>query len=467
MVRSRIRRRRRNPHSHAIRFMDGSFTFLGLLLLLILAPLPLGSIAPWAQALLTGGIFALLAAWALRPGNSSPSDSRLALILTVWALAVLFAFLQIIPLPPDAIAAISPSLHDLYRWALPGYGLDGSWRTLSTAPGATIQSGLLMGACGAAFFLAARHGRNRARALALAYTVIVGGLGEAMYGLVQVGGSLSRPASGTFVNRNHFAALLAMALCVGVGVLLARWQAGAGEREPRARLDRWARTSPLVVACLTILAGVTFSFSRMGLTAPVLMMVLFGIAWLFGPVPQRTRLIGAGVGAVALLLVGGGWPALQVMAERFQTLEDSYRVVAWEGTYALFQSSPIMGIGLGGLMDNLPRFLSAPIQEIFDHSHNEALEVLAEGGVVYAALIGMGFAVYFGTAVPMWIRRRDPLARGLGFGCLAAASSVLLHGLVEFPLRIPSNAVYLSVIMGLGWAVIHMPSRAPAEHARG
>jgi len=206
------------------------------------------------------------------------------------------------------------------------------------------------------------------------------------------------------------------------------------------------------------LAGIIFSYSRMGLTAPIVMLVLFGGVWLSGPVPHRIRLVGTGVGLVLLLLMAGAWPALGVVADRFRTLEETSRVVAWEGTYALFQSSPAFGIGLGGLLDNLPRFLTVPISEPLDHSHNELLEVLAEGGVIYAALIGSGLIVYFATVVPACFRQHDPVARGLGAGCLAAIAAVLLHSLVDFPLRMPANVLYLSVIMGMGWAIILTPS---------
>ena len=441
---------------------DGVFAIYGLLILLILAPLPLGSNLPWAQSLLTFSVFALLAAWAVRPGISpttrpQTTERGLATLLALWALAVAFAFFQVLPLPPGVLAAMSPGLGDLYSWALPDYRQGGVWRSLSTTPGATIESALLIGACGTAFFLVARHGRSQDRILALAVTVVLVGAAEAIFGLIQVGGSLSGPASGTFVNRNHFAALLAMALCLGVGLLLSRWRAGAPAPVSHLHFDRWVRTIPLILACLTILAGIIFSFSRMGLTAPILMLVLFGGVWLSGPVSNRIRLVGTGVGLVLLLLMAGAWPALGVVADRFRTLEETSRVVAWEGTYALFQSSPAFGIGLGGLLDNLPRFLTVPISEPLDHSHNELLEVLAEGGVIYAALIGSGLIVYFATVVPACFRQHDPVARGLGAGCLAAIAAVLLHSLVDFPLRMPANVLYLSVIMGMGWAIILTP----------
>src|SRR5438128_3046246 len=444
---------------------DGVFAFYGLLILLNLAPLPFGSILPWAESLLTFSVFGLLAASAVRPGISPATGSQtaergLGILLVLWALAVAFALFQVLPLPPGVVAAMSPALRDLYAWALPDYGQGGLWRSLSTTPGATIESGLLIGACGTAFFLVARYWRSRERILALAVTVVVVGAGEAVFGLIHVGGSLSvsRPASGTFVNRNHFAALLAMALCVGVGLLLSRWRAGVVAPVSHLHFDRWFRTTPLILACLSILAGIIFSFSRMGLTAPILMLVLFGGVWLSGPVSNRIRLVGIGVGLVLLLLMAGALPGLGVVADRLRTLEEASRVAAWAGTYALYQSSPAFGIGLGGLLDNLPRFLTVPISEPLDHSHNELLEVLAEGGVIYAALIGSGLIVYFASVVPAFFRQDDPVARGLGAGFLAASAAVLLHSLVDFPLRMPANALYLSVIMGMGWAIILTPS---------
>ena len=149
---------------------DGVFAFYWLLILLILAPLPFGSILPWAQSFLTFGVFALLASWAVRPGVSPATSSQtaergLGILLALWALAVAFAFLQVLPLPPGVLAAMSPALRDLYGWALPDYWQSGIWRSLSTTPGATIESGLLIGVCGTAFFLVGRQCRSRERAV--------------------------------------------------------------------------------------------------------------------------------------------------------------------------------------------------------------------------------------------------------------------------------------------------------------
>src|SRR5207245_5812364 len=137
---------------------DGAFAFYGLLSLLILAPLPFGSMLPWSESFLTFSVFGLLAAWAVRPGISLATGSQraergLGILLALWALAVAFAFLQVLPLPPGVLAAMSPALRDLYGWALPDYWQSGIWRSLSTTPGATIESGLFIRVCVTAFFL--------------------------------------------------------------------------------------------------------------------------------------------------------------------------------------------------------------------------------------------------------------------------------------------------------------------------
>src|SRR6266581_7256697 len=104
---------------------EGAFIFYGLLILLIVAPLPWGAIPPWAQALLTFAAFALLAVWAIcprvSPAHGSEGDRGLHVLLVLWALVVAFAGFQIIPLSPGMIAVLSPALHDLYSWTLPGY----------------------------------------------------------------------------------------------------------------------------------------------------------------------------------------------------------------------------------------------------------------------------------------------------------------------------------------------------------
>src|SRR2546428_12589433 len=147
---------------------DGVFAIYGLLILLILAPPPLGSNWPWAQSLLTFSVFALLAAWAVRPGISpatrpQTTDRGLATLLALWALAVAFAFFQVLPLPPGVLAAMSPGLGDLYSWALPDYRQGGGLRAPFPTPGAATEGAVFIRGSGPAFFFSLRRRRRQER----------------------------------------------------------------------------------------------------------------------------------------------------------------------------------------------------------------------------------------------------------------------------------------------------------------
>ena len=55
----------------------------------------------------------------------------------------------------------------------------------------------------------------------LAYVLVLSGLGQAVYGSLALAVAGGGNASGTFVNRNHFAAYLVLCLAVGIGLLIA------------------------------------------------------------------------------------------------------------------------------------------------------------------------------------------------------------------------------------------------------
>ena len=163
-----------------------TLVWFGLLALLVLAPLPSASVSPLAQACLAFGLFALLAISHALPHVWHTQwplavERRFRILMLCWMLAMVFAFLQVVPLPPKLISALSPSLSDLYSWALPTSIQNDAWRPLSTTPAATVQIGLLIGAYGTAFALVARLCRTRRRMLMLATTIILIGAGKRLW----------------------------------------------------------------------------------------------------------------------------------------------------------------------------------------------------------------------------------------------------------------------------------------------
>ncbi len=66
-----------------------------------------------------------------------------------------------------------------------------------------------------------------------------------------------------------------------------------------------------------------------------------------------------------------------------------------------------------------------------------------------------GLVTYFIKSFCRWRRRHDPYVIGIGLGCLMAVLSMILHSIVDFPFHNPALALYASVLLALGWRVLH------------
>jgi len=93
-------------------------------LLVVVAPLPEGSANPWALRAIQSAVFALVAIWQLaavtcQVSDAVPADVR-PLLLPVLLFAAL-SMVQVLPLPPAMLRAISPATYKLYAVSLPGW----------------------------------------------------------------------------------------------------------------------------------------------------------------------------------------------------------------------------------------------------------------------------------------------------------------------------------------------------------
>jgi O-antigen ligase/tetratricopeptide (TPR) repeat protein len=97
----------------------------GMVSLILLTPLAVGSVEPWAFGLMEVTIFLLIAVWLIKhlllEANVAESQRGIHnLALPAVLLAALVAF-QMVPLPPSIEAMVSPSTFELYQKSLPGW----------------------------------------------------------------------------------------------------------------------------------------------------------------------------------------------------------------------------------------------------------------------------------------------------------------------------------------------------------
>jgi O-antigen ligase len=387
-------------------------------------------------------------------------EDLLLAVLAAWMLAAM------IPLPPSLVQFLSPHRADA---ALAARALSennhAAWFPLSSAPAATFER-LLFVLPAMAVFVAAREmpgwWPGRRAWIAVAPVIAVAAL-EGALGATQTHGDLDgspgfRVVSGTYVNRNHYAGLLALALPLALAWAAALWARAA--RRERARPEPgWPPVgavlgvATLLVAAGAILAGVILSLSRMGLTAALtgLATVAFGWLWL----RRRQHRTPGWLWLLPILVVIGivAFLSTDAMVLRLGDalgagIEGEGRLTLWRESWRLFRAYPFTGAGLGTYEHALYPFRSWMPMNAVEFAHNDYLQILDELGVMGFALAMTLAGCIVRRSVALWLRAESRYS-WLGLGLLAAFAAAGLHSTVEFNLYIPANALALAWLSGV------------------
>jgi O-antigen ligase len=397
----------------------------------------------------------LLGAWAL-VARALRGDRPLPLapvVLPVLLLAAIPA-LQLLPFPRGTAGLVSPGFER--------FGV-GSLRTLSVYPHATAIA-LLRWLAYAAYLIAALEFLRRPGAVAAALGVVaLLGIGEAVYGVANllVGNHrllwLPREvgfenATGTLVNRNHYAALLQLCLAA---LLARRWLS------PRRAHDERGLTALYLAGATAIGLAAVLSHSRAGVLC---LGAGLAVAAALAPRGAAGRNGRRTVGALALLvLLYSAYAGIGPVVERFAELprgSTHVRTALWRDTLGVVRDFPLAGAGAGTFETVFPAYRHhLRDQATYSHAHQDYLQLAAEGGLV-AVLLALLAAVRFGGVL------RTALARATGRPRLALAAltgglaAVLLHATLDFPLHIP-GLTWLLLLLAAATLTLAGAAEAP------
>ena len=249
---------------------------------------------------------------------------------------------------------------------------------------------------------------------------------------------------GPFVNKNHFAGWAAMAFPIGAGLAVGLVAAARARGERDWTTGRGAVGVVLcVVAALAMALSVVVSLSRGGAFA----LVVGALALAALVVPR------AGAGRSARVLAPA---ALVCRRPRRRRGRRRARVRARAAAHAerrllpardveglalrLAASSPLVGSGLGAFHDAYPRFKTGYGAERVEHAESEYLETLAETGAAGLACTLAGLFLLLRSAATGAGAAGRGVAWAVGCGGAAAVVALAAHGLLDFDLRVPSNA---------------------------
>lgn len=254
---------------------------------------------------------------------------------------------------------------------------------------------------------------------------------------------------GPYVNRNHFAGFVELAIPIGLAPLVLG----------RVRRERW-----LLVGLFTFVPVVALVLcaSRGGLVSLVVEMVFLGILVALRRSGTQHILAGAVVLLLAVSFVS--WLGAERVLERYATLQplevtSSKRAAMARDTMHIFLDYPWTGTGLGTLETVFPRYETLYDGKAVDHAHNDYVEALAETG----AAGGLACAWFLVTLAWCGLRRilqpRNAAASALQAGAVVACAGFLMHSLVDFNLHIPANALLFLLMANL--ATVEMSPSPP------
>jgi O-antigen ligase len=421
-------------------------------------------------------LFFAVAAWLLLRSGSIAAPVRTRYFV-VPALLTALALLQLCPLPAGFLS----------RFAGRASYTGARFSALSFAPYDSRNGLLILLACFVAFFLAYVVGQDRSRKQRLILALVALGAAEAFYGLAQYLMNVQtifwytkkydlEEATGTYINRNHFAGFLEMVLPFAVCLamyesekLLARRKHRTGHaKKLTVKLTSDVKVQAVILwlaVAVVLMAAIVFSRSRMGiLAACASLLVVFGLKML----QRRTLPAVLGVAFVALSLCLAGWIGLRPALSRFESVGQEFsggqsRVSMWPGTLKLIAEHPLVGTGLGTFPVVYTEVQTTFLTQFVNHAHNDYLEITSDLGIPAALLLFASIFFVLLQAVRTFLHGEGKYTPAVSLACVGSIVAILLHSLTDFNLHIPANALLFAVILGL--ALASTSKMAPAEAA--
>ncbi|HEX5070033.1 MAG TPA: O-antigen ligase family protein [Vicinamibacterales bacterium] len=426
---------------------------------------------PLAAACLSCGV---LAWWAARRIEAAVPLLSIALV----AAAIL---VQLCPLPAAVVAAVSPNLLGAVSQLDAFYAVNGGPHALSLQPsdgwhalGLFVSFGMLL--LGLSRFLSLAGTRWLLWVVtATSVLLAVFGIGQKALGDgIHIYGFWTPKMPGTpfgpFVNRNHFAGWMVMALPLTIGLVSMGLARGFRGLKPSLR-DRllWlgtpsgARVLLALFAATVMAVALMLTMSRSGMASLALALLMSGGMVLAGARGRGGRSLLWAV-PIAIVVLAVAWAGIDAVVARFAETswtEFDMRRGAWADARDIASRFIVTGTGLNTYGTATLLFQRHDLAQHYAQAHNDYLQLWAEGGLLLATP-----AAIFAVAVAAAIRRRfqeddrSSSAWWARAGAVTGLIAILLQECFDFSLQMPGNAALFVVLCAIA---LHRPLRPAAR----
>jgi putative inorganic carbon (HCO3(-)) transporter len=425
-----------------------------------------GSPYPWAYIplLIASTAIGLGGLWIGRRNSGLSIPLMIGLILIALAVST-----QLVPLPLSRLEVLSPHAPRILAQHSLEFSLGQSQTHSLSIDASRSQLGLAFFGAFTLLLLGTARILRRETANRLAGALMILGVALATFGIVQRatfngmiygfwdisqgGGS----PFGPFINKNHFAGWMLMALPVALGYLFALGSRGMRDRKSGFRnIMLWLATADANRAVLTGFAilimalSLVLTMSRSGIIACAAALLIAGTVTSRRQTGASRRTLTVGY-LVFLVIAVVSWVGLDQIVTRFGHMDPSSiheRPAIWADTIRIAKDFWLTGTGLNTYGISTLYYQTAVPGLHLREAHSDYLQLAAEGGLLLAAPIVLTI-VAFAFEVRRRFRQDTGSIWWIRLGAVIGLVAIALQSVVEFSLQMPGNAALFAVIAGL------------------
>ena len=377
------------------------------------------------------------------------TTERIAVVFA--ALAVMLVGLHLVPLPYSLFSQLSGRGYVATAFSIAG--IPEKWMPLTLSPEATWAC-LLALMPPLAVFLAALTTDSRGRWI-ITGTILLAVIANVLLGLAQrFQGPKSSLylfeyvnfglATGFFSNRNNFA----MLLCIAIPLI---WAVGH-KLSRRGLVSRFLVIAIGTVMMGTVFVGLAVSSSRSGILLGMLALALSTVM-IWSPSTSRrsfrTRRSLLALLAAGLIIGQFGMIGILRIAETDPVTE--YRTQISRATWRAASDYVPLGSGFGTFREvyTMHETPATMVSAYINHAHNDWLELWMEGGLPAAILMGGFIILFLWQSFRVWNPNGPYASHVLPRAASIGVLVLLLHSLVEYPLRMPALACIFALLLAI------------------
>ncbi len=266
---------------------------------------------------------------------------------------------------------------------------------------------------------------------------------------------------GPFVNRNHFATWLLLAVPLVGGYVIARLSTRAADRgfDVEGALD--ARLVGLIGSVCLMTAALLSSMSRSGIlglaVASLVLVLLAGRRISMGRIAWLVTAI------VVLLAVATAYVNVPGLLNRLDEAVPTGlggRTVIWNETWPMAVDFARAGLGVGAFERGMLVYQQSPRSIFFNHAHNQYLQLLVEGGLLL--LVPCAVAAIAGAReIALRLGRDRTPMFWMRAGAASGLAAVCVQSVWEVGLRMPANAVLFAIVAAVATHETTLSAQAP------